>query len=253
MDVNAVTKDGIAIKVQDVRYQYRLATGIDPLQGPLRKMTNPYPFLREAVISAVYNCTMTSAGLQTWDQSVQMLVDTTISDYVQTRRLDELLLSSVGDDTRSAILSNFFSEKGRAKFKEKGAELSNIDIGVFVTPQKGVVEQQIMNWKDRWDAVGRIGQAEVEAKRLELEEIARAEAVAQMLLSISQAYQEVGLPGEVHKGIQSLNLLGLARLLQTLHDQAAGVKDRPAEGELPPGGKRRTGRLSAHSKPLREK
>jgi hypothetical protein len=220
INLSAITRDGIEVTARDVRYRYRLATGANPLEGPLRTPENPYPFSEEAVLAMVYNRTMNADGLALWHRSVEQVVDTIITDYIRLCLLDELMLSSVGEDPRNAIYRQFYSENGRAKFREKGAELTWIDIGVFDTPQKAVAEQQVANWQTRWLGSANLVRAQGDASRLAAQETARAEAQAEMLKNIVSALEEVGSAGESRQGLRRMYLIRLSSLLKTANTQA---------------------------------
>jgi hypothetical protein len=227
LNMMAVTRDGIEVIARDVRYRYRLATGANPLEGPARTPENPYPFSEDAVLAMAYNRTMNGDGLASWHRGVEQVVDTIITDYIRMRRLDELMLSNVGEDPRNAIYRQFYNDSGRAKFIEKGAELTWIDIGVFDTPQKAVSEQQVTNWQTRWAGSANLVRAQGEASRMAAQETARAEAQAEMLKSIVGALEEVGIPGETRQGMHRLYLMRLARLLETLSTQALPPPSEP--------------------------
>lgn len=228
--VAATSRDGIEVIARDIRYRYRLDTGL-PAEGGLgRTPENPYPYSEQAVIRAVYSQSLGPAGLGEWHTGVNSVVESLVADYIRQNLVDHLTAPILGgEDPRGEIRQQFFSDAGRNRFLEKGAELLWIDIGHFETPEKQVSEQRVNTWQARWKGNASIVRAYGESQRMVYEEMGRAEAQAEMLMSIVHGLEDVAAQGEPRQKIRTLYLARIAQLLDTMGKQQALPSGEPAQ------------------------
>ena len=162
-----------------------------------------------------YNRTLAPDGIGTWHMGVNQVVDTVISDYISQHPVDSITAPQTqGIDARGDIYHEFYSQSGRNRFREKGAELIWIDIGHFETPEKTVIEQRLSTWQARWLGNANLVRASGETQRTASLELGRAEAQAELLKNIVHSLESVGTPGEARQ--QNLRALYLARIAQLL-------------------------------------
>ncbi len=229
----ATTKDGIDIVVHDIRYRYRLATGQVTNKEPGRQSERLFAFSDEAVIQMTYNRTVSPNGISSWHQGVNQVVDSVITDYIRQHPVDYVTApKSQGIDARGDIYRDFYSQSGRNRFREKGAELIWIDIGHFETPEKSVIDQRVTTWQARWLGNANVVRASGEAQRTASQELGRAEAQAEMLKSIIDSLESVGTPGEARQNMRALYLARIAQLLDAMSTQPLFPEDNPPK-ELP--------------------
>jgi len=219
--LTATTKDGIEVHVRDIRYRYRLASENFPQDGPPRSMQDPYPFSDDAVIQMTYNRNVTADGLASWHFGVNRIVDTTITDYIRENYVDHLTAPSTqGDDPRGEIYKKFNSEHARHQFKCIGADLLWIGIGHFEIPARQVAEQRVASWQAKWIGDANIVRAFGESQRMAYQELGRAEAEAEMLISIVHALEDVGAQqGDSRQKIRTIYLARIAQLLEAMGKQ----------------------------------
>jgi hypothetical protein len=228
--IAATSRDGIEIIARDIRYRYRLDSGMSAGEGLGRTPDNPYPYSDRAVIQAVYNRNMSDTGLGEWHTAVNSVVEALIADYIRQNLVDHLTAPILpGEDPRGEIHRRFLSESGRARFLEKGAELLWIDIGHFETPEKQVAEQRVNTWQARWMGNANVVRAYGESQRLVYEEMGRAEAQAEMLMSIVHGLEDVAARGEPRQNIRALYLARIAQLLDAMGRQQALPPGEPAK------------------------
>ena len=178
------------------------------------------------MIQAVYNRTLDGSGLGEWHTGVNAVVESLIADYIRQNMVDHLTAPIIeSEDPRGEILKQFFSDAGRARFLEKGVELLWIDIGHFETLEKEVAEQRVNTWQARWMGNATVVRAYGESQRLAYEEMGRAEAQAEMLMSIVHGLEDVAAKGEPQQNIRALYLARIAQLLDVMGRQQS----------LPPG------------------
>jgi hypothetical protein len=88
-----------------------------------------------------------------------------------------------------------------------------------------VAEQRVNTWQARWMGNATIMRAYGESQRLAYEEMGRAEAQAEMLMSIVHGLEDVAARGEPRHNIRALYLARIAQLLEVMGKQQS----------LPPG------------------
>jgi hypothetical protein len=226
--ITATAKDGIEVNARDIRYRYRLMS--DPQAAAVRQTGSFYPFSQQAVIDMVYNRNMSANGVAGWHQGVNQGVETPISDFIRTHPVDYLTAPNVeGRDARQELYNQFLSEGGRNQFKMRGAELLWIDIGHFEVPEKSVIEQRMSTWQAKWIGSANVVRAYGESKRIAYQELGRAEAQADMLLSIVHALDETGMQGDPQQTRRALYLARIAQLLETMSSQALLPGHTPPE------------------------
>jgi len=227
--LSATTKDGIEIVVHDIRYRYRLSDGSDSNGEASRQSDKLFSFSEEAVIQMAYNRTLAPNGISSWHQGVNQVVDSVITDYIRQHPVDYVTAPKTqGIDARGDIYREFYSQSGRNRFREKGAELIWIDIGHFETPEKSVIEQRVNTWQARWLGNANVVRASGEAQRTASQELGRAEAQAEMLKNIVHSLESVGEPGEVRQqNVRALYLARIAQLLDAMSTQPLYPEENP--------------------------
>lgn len=228
--IAATSRDGLEVVARDIRYRYRLDSGRQGDVGLGRTPENPYPYSEQAVIQAVYNRTLDTSGLGEWHTGVNAVVESLIADYIRQNLVDHLTAPIIdSEDPRGRIRKQFFSDDGRARFREKGVELLWIDIGHFETLEKEVAEQRVNTWQARWMGNATIMRAYGESQRLAYEEMGRAEAQAEMLMSIVHGLEDVAAKGEPRQNIRALYLARIAQLLEVMGKQQSLPPGEPAQ------------------------
>jgi hypothetical protein len=228
--IEATSRDGLEVVARDIRYRYRLDSGKRGDSGLGRTPENPYPYSEQAVIQAVYNRTLDASGPGDWHTGVNAVVESLIADYIRQNLVDHLTAPLIeSEDPRGKIRKQFFSDTGRARFREKGAELLWIDIGHFETLEKEVAEQRVNTWQARWMGNATIMRAYSESQRVAYEEIGRAEAQAEMLMSIVHGLEDVAAKGESRQNIRALYLARIAQLLDAMAKQQALPPGEPVQ------------------------
>lgn len=228
--IAATSRDGIEVVARDIRYRYRLDSGATAGDGLGRTPENPYPYSEQAVIQAVYNRSLGDSGFGDWHTGVNAVVESLIADYIRQNLVDHLTAPILqSEDPRGEIQRQFLSDSGRARFKERGAELLWIDIGHFETPEKQVAEQRVNTWQARWIGNANVVRAYGESQRMVYQEMGRAEAQAELLMSIVHGLEDVAARGKPRQNIRALYLARIAQLLDAMGKQQALPPGEPAQ------------------------
>jgi hypothetical protein len=218
--MSALTKDGIPVEVKEVRYRYRILR--DPVQeGDSGTTTHsPYLYSEDAVLNNVYNRVMNDQGVATWHTGINTAIESGITDYISMHFVDHLTAPvGQGRDPRSEIYERLRSGSVRGKLRVRGAELVWIDIGHFDVPDKQVAEQRVNTWQAKWIGNANIVRAYGESQRLAYQELGRAEAQAEMLMSIVHALEDVGSQGDSQQHMRKVILARIARLIDAMREQ----------------------------------
>lgn len=224
--ITATTRDGIEVLVKDVSFRYRLHHDANPVVGPARTPENPFPYSEAAVIAMTYNRNYNQDGPANWNAGIVNAVDTIITDYIRSNPIDHLSAPNQGEDPRQAITSQFYSPSGKARFRERGAELLWIDIGHFDTVDDQIAAQRVDTWKRRWSGAADVLRAQGEARISASQEIARAQGQADLLRELVKGLEDAGLSGDTAETRRRLMLLRMNQLLNTL---SVKVSQRPSD------------------------
>ncbi len=237
--IDFTTKDSIRMRVRDVHYAYRLRTGRYSSEAARQDPEAPYPFSLRAVLSMAYGRSVSTRGITPWERMVNIAVDGAITDYMRQRNFDDITAPNFSQTiTREEIARELNSMILRNRLRTVGAELLWVDMGHFEVVDKRIEEQRVNTWGSKWRGVATYNRAFGEAKRLSYEEIGRAEAQAEMLLGIMNAFEELKIldglsESERQRKVQEIML---ARTAQFLDSMAAHTPklSQSSRKELPP-------------------
>jgi hypothetical protein len=218
----ASTKDGIEVRVKDIRFRYRLYPGRRYGGFTSRTWEEPYPFSPQSVKNYAYNRTIDEKGqTNSWFHTVKFIVDNAITDYVSSHTIDELTApGATSDDPRGKIKQTIDSPRARKSLREMGAEILWCEIGHFEITDKRVSAQRLETWQMKWSGKADLVRAEGEARRLAYQELGRAEGQAEMLQSIARSLDELGLKkGEALSRVRSIVLIRTAQILEAMTER----------------------------------
>jgi hypothetical protein len=218
----ASTKDGIEVKVKEIRFRYRLYPGRRYGGFTSRTWEEPYPYSPQSVKNYVYNRTIDKDGVtNSWFNTVKFIVDNAITDYISSHTIDELTAPGVsGEDPRGKIKRTIEAPRARRSLREMGAEILWMEIGHFEITDKRVSAQRLETWQMKWSGKADLVRAEGEAQRIKYQEQGRAEGQAEILQSIARSLDAMGLKkGENLARVRSILLYRTAQLLEALADR----------------------------------
>ncbi len=216
-DIQIATKDGIPLVLTEVRARFRLRARERPSEA------NPYPVWTNSVRQAVYTTgrKVGEKGLDAWADAVTGAVVGTISGWLARRQMDELIPPPPDLEHPDAEpmppyrkkLHNLFKEPAtRQKFADMGAEIIWVSVGHLrpdpnVDPDLPVREdpagrdkihaQLIDTWRSTHEAMAREEITSARGYAKWLEDTARAQVQADLILGITTGMTEArsaGLP-----------------------------------------------------------
>jgi hypothetical protein len=224
--VSTQTQDGIDVIIRDVSFRYRLRTG--PWSGDYiaRSPDNPYPYSIEAVVNMVYNRVVRKDGLTPWHENVKNLVQGVIVDYINRHPVETLVGVGPVEDPRAEIGRQLGSAAVRQRLKEYGAELIWFDIGHFDIVNNLIEDPVVQEWQNKWVKDADTVRAYRQAQRLAYQELGRAEAQAELLISIADALDEVSLQGDSTQNLHAAIVRRTAAVVSDLREEDDSPQQR---------------------------
>jgi hypothetical protein len=215
-DIRLLTRDGVPLRLDDMRIGFRIRT-----RQP-RTQTDPFPVTVNAIRHAAYNRKVTERGQNDWADAVAGSVQGMITGWIQRRMMDELVpppseptrpeSETLPPPYRASLHRHLTDQRARQRLAEMGAELLWVSIG-YLRPDPDVdpgqpadgdptgrdkVHQQLIDtWKTRHEAQMKESLADAQALANSLSEKARVETECALILALThdlRATQESGLP-----------------------------------------------------------
>jgi regulator of protease activity HflC (stomatin/prohibitin superfamily) len=228
-DVSAMSKDGIPVTCQaDVTLQID-----DGGQAPSQDA--PYPATEQAILMAATRKLIREASRSEDDQKMdwagRAIVGATegaLRTILATYLLDQFLgPDEVNRNNYRSQIRSALEVELRKSFPDVGAKLIKVELGNITVDDK-VTQQQIEAWQNLWKRWTKEREAEGEAERLQAIEAAKAQAQADMIVSITQAFQALTDAGAVIPS--QLVLLRMFEVLKRApYDPQTGMLFLPAE------------------------
>jgi hypothetical protein len=213
-EIEAVTKDGIQVKLQDINYRFRI------ISTKHRTLENPYPFDLEALNKMAYNRAVSAKGLVDWRTNVHTLVKSLLGDYINAHTLDYLTAPrEEGQDPRREMREFMLNRSNTQPLQGIGADLLWIDVGHvdIVLPEIDAERERF--WATEWVGDAEIKRAYGEAKSQAYQEIGRAEAQAELIMSIASSLDQSEIAHDTGKNLQYLLLGRIAQILDAVKEE----------------------------------
>ena len=225
-DAPATTSDGVRIRLKNIDYRFCVLRE----DKKSRAANSPYPFSTSAVEVIAYSFAVSDRGQERWHDMVQRTVSGTLGSFISGHDLDYLTAPRRnGQNPRRELRMELFAAAVRESLRRVGAELQWMDIGHFDIDE--LTEGQELHLVDqtrtrRW-ATKLIGDAKTirsfgEAKRLAYQELARAEAQAEMIISITDCLRNVSFGSDQAETLRHIFLARTAQILESLQDRNNG-------------------------------
>ncbi len=222
--VTAITRDGIKVMVEKIKFNYRIWDS--RWEGLYRDQSvnrNPYPYSKQAIFNYAYNRSVQldaqkKLRLAQWPDVVSGRVQGLIKDYISEHKLDDVIASrdQYKKETREEIFGRAFQPGFRDGLRAVGTILKWWDPGEFRS-QPDVEKQFISNWSVDIISDIKLNQAYGNAQKLAYEELGRAEAEAELLMSIIHAMDGVRMGTDKVQTLQNLILLRTAQVIKALN------------------------------------
>jgi hypothetical protein len=208
-EVKAVSKDGLAVNVENVQVSFRVRTSNRP-----RTRREIYPFSVSAVKRIAYGKTVSIKGPSIWTDSVVNSVAGIIRTQIGRTLLDDLVAKPEGDhkDPRDKIKAIFEHRDTRKRFNDMGVDLLWVALGHIKTSEE-VQGSRLFAWDAGWERQTLISLSEVDARKLQLMEyakaMARVEVIEHMLSTLPRDMSDPNqAEAVVIHWLEALNIVG---------------------------------------------
>jgi len=177
----------------------------------------------------VANLPVSEQGLVPWQENVRSLVGSAIRQYINARTIDYLTAPSRegkgGTDPRAELRSEILKPENNL-LSGLGTTLLWVDAGHIDIIMEDVDKERLNLWAA--DSAGSAGvkRALGEAKYQAYMELGRAEAQAELIVSISAALEDIDFSdAEAEQNIRNLFLLRTSQVLEAMRDKGQGGQE----------------------------
>jgi hypothetical protein len=215
--IPAMTRDGILVRLCDVHFRYRIRHRVENGRPVLRTPEQPNPFDLTALTSMLANLSVQEDGKQErWIAAIERAVTGTITDFVASKTIDYLTAPCRdGSNPRQAMQAAILPE-ARRSLNGLGAELLWIDPGHLEIDFQEVGEQRTSLWAARWIGNSNVTRSYSESLRQAYRELGRAQAQAEIIMSIADALSSSNLSDHSAENVRRILLARTAQVIDSL-------------------------------------
>ncbi len=219
--ITSMTRDGIRVTLKDVHFRYRIFPEMKYGRPIRRSLDDPYPYDEKAIWNMAYNLSVTAEGdIEPWRVAVGRSTVGGITDFISFNTVDFLTAPRENSqDPRRELRFNLLQGETKAALRGVGAELLWVDVGHVSIDEEEVDTQRADAWGAEWAGKAGIERAYGEAKRQAYQEMGRAEAQAELIMSISEVMKDVSEEDRPEMTRQ-LFLTRVAQLLDSMTENA---------------------------------
>ena len=227
-EAKAVTRDGIRLRLKNVDYRFCVRGPAQESHFIQRDPKIPYPFSEQAVNAIAYSFAVTDRGQERWHDVVSRAMGGALGKFISEHELDYLTAPRKnGQDPRRELRVELFTPGVREGLRRVGAELHWMDIGHFDIDEMGENQEQhpvdqtrTRFWATRWVGDAKTVRSYGEARHMVYQELARAEAQAEMIMSITESLRDVSFGPDRADTLRQIFLAKTAQILEALQDGA---------------------------------
>jgi hypothetical protein len=192
-------------------------------------LDNPYPFLDAELDKMAYNITVREQGMPSWRAFVKQSVTTYVKEIMNDYTIDEL--TAPRSESRSPWRDVHNRLTNRAlipNIRNVGADMLWLDLGHIHIESEIVDDSRLDFWAADWIGNAEAKMAYVNGTRMAYQEQARAEAQAELIMSIAGALEGANFTDNTTENIRKIFLLRAAEVLNSLNPK---TNPGPVEGD----------------------
>jgi hypothetical protein len=211
-ELRVVTRDGIRVVVTGIKYRYRV------LSNQPKTLDNPYPFLDTELDKMAYNMTVREQGQPNWRAFVRQLVSTYVKEFLSDYTIDQL--TAPRSDARSPwkeIHVRLTTPSQIPNVRAVGADMLWFDLGHIHILSDVIDDSRVGFWAADWVGNAEAKMAYATGTRMAYQEQARAEAQAELIMSIAHGLEGVNLSKNSAENIRKIFLARTAEVLNSLN------------------------------------
>ncbi len=216
-EINTVTRDGIQVRLTDVRYRYRILPGDQDGGQHVRSIQRPYSFSDNALREIAYNASATGPGPDkedSWAAMVSRMVVGHVIDFINLHTVDFLTAPQRDGRAPRAEINRDLNSMVQNQLKGAGAQLLWIDVGHIDIIDPNVDQDRLTLWAADWAGNAHARRDFADAARSAFRELGRAEAQAQMIMGITRALHDANLAALPREQVSAMLLMRTAQILE---------------------------------------
>ncbi|KPL71478.1 hypothetical protein ADN00_17520 [Ornatilinea apprima] len=222
-ELQVTTRDGFRVMLREVQFRFRIDA-----QNWQRTLETPYPYSEESFYNMAYNLSVRDDGPRPWKATVRQMVVGAIMDYINSHDIDFLTAPREKErDPRRELKNELFAQAVSQRMRRAGASLLWIDVGFFDVVEPDVDQKRIDLWKADWVGNAKVSLAYGEAKRMAYLELGRAEAQAELIMSITHALENVDFARGNPQNLRSILLSRTAQILEAISSENKDLPQGP--------------------------
>jgi regulator of protease activity HflC (stomatin/prohibitin superfamily) len=213
--IRVTTRDGIIVNLRDVHYRYRIRQQRNG-QPARRTIENPFPFEDEVLRNMILSLFVEKNGGSSWNASVERPITGEITDFIAAHSIDYLTAPRQGTQHPRQVLNERMYTVVNSRLANSGAELLWVDVGHIDIEDGRVDEQRGELWASDWIGESKVQMAISDAVRQSYAELGRAQAQAEIIMSIAEALHSANLQEQPAISVRQLLLARTAQLLEAI-------------------------------------
>ncbi|MBE0698480.1 MAG: hypothetical protein IH586_16305 [Anaerolineaceae bacterium] len=217
-EITALTRDGIKVVLRDIHIRYRIKQEVRDGKVAMKTLSDPYPLEPNALQNMLYNMTVNVDGLDKWNVAVERAIVGGITDFIAAHSIDYLTAPRDGTPNPRIELNNdLFYNATQKALNNYGAELLWIDVGHMDISVDEIDDQRTNLWASEWIGDVKVSRAYSQAIHQAYQELGRAQAHAEMILSIADALRTASIDNNSREHVRKLLLARTAQVLDSIN------------------------------------
>lgn len=227
-EIKAMTRDGIMVVLRDIHMRYRIKQAFRDGKPARKTLNDPYPLAPNALHNMLYNMTVSNSGPDNWNEAVERVIVGGITDFIAEHTIDYLTAPRGGTPNPRIELNNeLFYKSAQRALEGYGAELLWVDVGHMDIPYEGIDDQRANLWASEWIGDITVSKAYSQAIRQAYQELGRAQAQAEMILSIADALRTANFEGGgSRENLRKMLLARTAQVLDSINRSSSGGENQ---------------------------
>ncbi len=234
-EVSGMTRDGIKVLIKDIHFRYRVIPENEDCGSPARRsLEKPYPFSEKAILDMTFGLVVEKNGVENWRKAIDRKVIGFITDFIAEKNIDYLTAPRSNEfKPREEMQQELFTPVAKKSFADIGAELLWIDVGHIEIEDESVDELRTTLWSAEWAGDASVARAYGDAVRQAYQELGRAEAQADLIMSIAGSLSEAEIKGESRDNIRKILISRTAQILDAMSSNPPNAEQNPDQPNRP--------------------
>ncbi len=227
-DVEAITRDGIRIKVLTF-VPFRIDGG-----DAWPELGKPFPFRRSAIFKATRGQLIERSRDQkdgkvvenrqkrTWDEAVNIVAGQTVRKIIGQYSFDDLCAPYQPQKDPRQDIAKEMRQQLKEKLGPEGIQVVGGGLSNLLPVDDKLLQQRIDNWQAEWERRMTAEMGKGEAEYIRMVESARAQAQAEMIRTISEGFERAGAAENISTEVIALRFIeALEKMIESPQVQQA--------------------------------